>query len=156
MVPTCPHCNKEIDALLNTIEGRQTFMVYKGPVEGDITFENEEFDPIGEQEWSCPECGENICTSRDDAEDFLWKKGYQTIKATLIRSTGSMTIVIGTAVEVIKQDVNFGLAGVVKSMQGCGEKTIVMVDFKREGEPAIPYWMEDLKLAGDTGEDGEN
>lgn len=83
--------------------------------------------------------------------------GPKTVKATRIRSgLESVTIMVGTAVEVIKQDVNFGLAGVVKSMKGHGKKTIVMVDFKREGEPAVPYWLEDLKLAGDMGEGGGN
>lgn len=74
-MPTCPECKKEIDSLLNGIDGRTTYMVHKGPVEGDIDFTDEEFDPCGDEFYACPECGADICTTRGDAEEFLWGEG---------------------------------------------------------------------------------
>ena len=69
-MPTCPHCNKEIDHL----EGYSTEIVkYYVTVSKDgLNHDYQEFvDDLDNPSYHCPECGEMLFKTDEEAETFL-------------------------------------------------------------------------------------
>ena len=73
-MPICPKCHKEINGLRNIVSGNFRYDMW---VDGSDKIRYDEVDFMSDDnvnEWWCPECGEVLFISENEAEKFLKEK----------------------------------------------------------------------------------
>jgi hypothetical protein len=77
-MPKCPKCGEEVSELFyKVIDGGRVWLNDDGNIEYELAS-----DTYGDEakwlEFTCPECGEVLFTSEEDAIEFLKPKAKQT------------------------------------------------------------------------------
>ncbi len=68
-MPQCPKCDEEVDHLVNRVA---EIHYYDLRVEGDRhVYEEQDWEPIGQGDYRCPECQDVLFNTEDDALAFL-------------------------------------------------------------------------------------
>jgi predicted RNA-binding Zn-ribbon protein involved in translation (DUF1610 family) len=76
-MPKCPKCGKEINEL--HLYGKQTQLYRVWFDKGDLHYEwADSSSDMESEEYLCPECGETLFTSEEEATEFLKPKAKQT------------------------------------------------------------------------------